>query len=132
MEPNQPAITGDQHGAWMRVTAGQHSIAGTGKLMERPQEPPPQSNRPKQRHTGQSLLTPRQDTSTNANSLTFAQGTLCRYSSFLSHHCEVGVLMNPFPAEEVEEAGRSRQQIEAELEVESAYLQSQGVHAIFT
>lgn len=85
--------------------------------MERPQEPPPQSNRRKQRHIGQSLLTPGQDTSINANSLTFAQGTLCTRSSFPSHHCEAGVLIwNPFPDEEVEEEGRSRQQLEAELE----------------
>lgn len=100
--------------------------------MERPQEPPTQSNRLKQRHTGQSLLAPRQDTSTNANSLTFAQDTLCICSSFLSHHCEVGVLIwNPFPDEEVEEEHRSRQQLEAELETQSAYLQSREVHAIF-
>lgn len=39
--------------------------------------------------------------------------------------------MNPFPDEEVEEEGRSRQQLEAELEAESAYLQSREVHAIF-
>lgn len=108
-ETNKPAITGDYHGAGMDVKAGPHWMTGMRKLMEWPQEPSTQYSRPKQIHTGQSLLAPHQDKSTNANSLTFAQGALCIYSPFLPPRCEVGVLMNPFPGEEVErEATRNR------------------------